>query len=280
MSTTQDILEEIAAIIRRVGKRDEIETEIVENISFSEIIADQLKIDGPVKEAVIKVIATYVKDMEITSDDDAASEILEAIDFKKFVPTLLQSKDFQETLGTAVENLLENGDLDLSTPLGDAIGDDEIKKVLGTPAMQEVIVEKLKSYVEDFDMSNLGDDFYEKLDDTIFSRERIEACFKGNSKELDDLILKQVESYLDNEDGDNDSNPIIDAIGESKAFKTAVDKAVDDLVDSGKVTRLVEKVATDMLSGDDSELRSKLTQVISVQLVSRIATSIVSQALK
>ena len=274
---TQNVLDQIAEIVRRVGKREEIENEIVENISFSDLVSEQIKVDGPVREMATRAVVAYLKSMEIESDSDWAGEIMEAIDFKKFIPTLLASKDFQEVLSSAIENLVENGDLDLSSAVSEALDQKDLQKMLSTPAMQEAIAEKLKSYVEEFDMSNLGDDFLEKMDEILFSKERIDACLNENSEVVDKLILGKVESYLDNDDCD-DENPVSAAIGKSKAFQTAVDKAIAELVDSGKVTRLVEKVATDMLSGDDSELRGQLTSAISTQLVNRIAGGIVERA--
>lgn len=279
MNATDTVLQEIADVIRRVGKRDEVNDNIAENIDFSELIAEQLKTEGsPVRDMAIKVITTYVKDMQIEADSDEASAILEAIDFSKFVPALLQSKDFQETVGTAVESLLENGDLDLSSTISEVIEDSDLKKVLGTPAMQEVLAEKLKSYVEELDMSDMGDDFFEKIDGVVFSAERIEACLKNNGEALDDLLMKQIETRLENAEENGDDNPIFAAITESKAFNAAVERAIEDLVESGKVTRLVEKVAQDMLTGDDSELRNKLTDAISDKLVKSIASTIVNRA--
>ena len=280
-NATSDTLEEIAAIIRRVGKREEVENEIAENVSFSELISDQIKTpDSPVREAAIRVIINYVKDMEITSEDDAAQEILEAIDFKKLVPSMLQNKDFQKSVESAIENMFDNGDLDLSSSISDALGDEELKKIMSTETMRTTVDEKLKSYVEDFDMSDLGEDFYTKLDDIIFSKERVEEVIKKNSGAIEDLLMKQIESQLENASEDDSDNPIFAAISESKIFQSAVDKAIEDLVDSGRVTRLVEKVAQDMLSGDDSNLRNQLTTAISEQLTQKIASSIVAQALK
>jgi hypothetical protein len=280
-NATSDTLEEIAAIIRRVGKREEVENEIAENVSFSELISDQIKTpDSPVREAAIRVIINYVKDMEITSEDDAAQEILEAIDFKKLVPSMLQNKDFQKSVESAIENMFDNGDLDLSSSISDALGDEELKKIMSTETMRTTVAEKLKSYVEDFDMSDLGEDFYTKLDDIIFSKERVEEVIKKNSGAIEDLLMKQIESQLENASEDDSDNPIFAAISESKIFQSAVDKAIEDLVDSGRVTRLVEKVAQDMLSGDDSNLRNQLTTAISEQLTQKIASSIVAQALK
>lgn len=275
---TNRVLDEVAEIVRRVGRRDEIETEIAENVSFSDLVSEQIKVDGPIRDAAIRAIVAYMKGYEIEGDSDEASKILKAIDFKKFVPTLLQSKDFQDTIGFAIKSLMENGNLDISSAVREALDEDELKKILGSESMKEVIADKLKSYVEDFDMSNLGDDFYEKLNEVIFSQERIASCLKDNADLLDKKIMKKVENYLDNDDGDYDDSPINKAIGESKEFQKAVDKAIDELIYSGCIIRLVEKVATDMLSSDESELKNKLTQAISTQLVNRIASDIVDKA--
>lgn len=275
---TQNVIDQIAEIVRRVGKREEVENEIAENVSFSELVSEQLKVDGPVRDMATRAVVAYLKGLEIDSDSDWATEITEAIDFKKFVPSLLQSKDFQDVLSGAIESLVENGDLDISSAVSEALDEKDLQKLLGTPAMQETIAEKLKTYVEEFDMSNLGDDFLEKLDEVLFSKERIDACLNENSDAVDKLILAKVESYLEGSDDYEEESPITVAIGKSKTFQTAVDKAIAELVDSGKVTRLVEKVATDMLSGDDSALRSQLTTAISTQLVNRIAGGIVERA--
>lgn len=273
---TQEVVDQIAEIVRRVGRRDEIETEIAENVNFSDLVAEQLKVEGPVRDMASKAVVAYLKNLEIESDSTWAEEIMEAIDFKKFVPSLIQSKDFQDVLSSAIENLVENGDLDLSSAVSEALDQKDLQKMLSTESMQETIAEKLKSYVDDFDMSNLGDDFLEKLDEVLFSKERIDACLTENSDVVDKLIIGKVEAYLEGDD--YDENPITEAIGKSKTFQSAVDKAIAELVDSGKVTRLVEKVATDMLSGDESSLRDKLTQAISTQLVNRIAGGIVDRA--
>jgi hypothetical protein len=268
---TQAVVNEVADIMRRVGKREEIVDNIAENIDFSELIAEQLKTDGPVKEQAIKAIAAYLKGYEATA-------ILKNIDFAEFVPTLLQNKDFQDVVADAVTSALEDGNLDVSEQVSNAIGEKDFEKVLSSEEVKATIAKKLKDYIDEYDMSNLSDDVTEKLDEVLFDPERIEMCLKENVGDINELVLKHITDFLESYDSDSDDQPVAKAIAESKTFQNAVDRAIDELIDSGKVTRLVEKVAADMLSGDGSALREKLAQAISTQLVNKVASSIVAQA--
>lgn len=279
-NTLQNVVDEIAEIIRRVGKREEIEDQIAQDVDFSELVAEQLKVEGPVRDMAIKAITVYLKSYEIDAESDEATEIVEAIDFKQFIPTILKSDDFQEVLSDAVQGLIDNGDLNIADALTDAIDAKDLKEALGSEENQKTIADKIKSYIEDFDMSNLGDDTVDALDNAIFSKERIEECLQSNVEDVNEAILKKVNEFLDTDDEYDNENPVVQAITESKVFKNAVDAALEDLVKSGRVDKLVEKVAVDLLSGDDSVVRESLTNTISSQLVNRIAKSIVDQAFR
>ena len=77
---TNALIEEIAEIVRRVGKRTEIEDEIIENVSFSNTVTELINQPGPVRDTAVKAITNYIKTLEIESDSDTAEEILDAIE--------------------------------------------------------------------------------------------------------------------------------------------------------------------------------------------------------
>lgn len=273
---TQKIIDEIAEIIRRCGKRSEIEMAVLNDISFADLIAEQLKVEGPVREMAIRAVVNYLKGLEIEPDSELSREIEESIDFKKVIPELSKSEEFQNAITTAITDAVENGNFDVSGAFDDAID----AGTLDTPEIKKLIGEKVKIYIEDWDMSNLSDDANEKIEEIVFSEENIQSCLEGKREDINDLLLKQIETTLSTDwNGYNDYefNPVVKALNNSKAFKAAIDNAVEELSKSDKMEKLLEKTVTSMLSGDESNLRSKLVEAISSKLMNKIAQTIVDR---
>ena len=82
---TLEVMKQVAEIIRRVGKRSEIEDEVAGNINFSQLVAELLMQDGPVRDAGVKLVTAFLKGYEIEPESREAEQILENIDYKKLV---------------------------------------------------------------------------------------------------------------------------------------------------------------------------------------------------
>jgi hypothetical protein len=164
--------------------------------------------------------------------------------------------------------------------VADAIEAKDLKAMLQDSSMKETIAEKLKDYVENFDMTNLDEDTLEEMDKVIFSPERVEECLNQNIEKVNDAVMEKLETFLDSGDTYYD-HPIVKAISESKPFQAAIDRAVTELIEnSSKLDKLVEKIAFELLSEGNSGLRTQLTIAISEQLTDKIASSFIDRMVK
>jgi hypothetical protein len=272
-----DVIDQIAEIVRRVGKRDEIEDEIAENVHFSELVTELIKQDGPVRDMAVKAVTTHLKDISIDSDSETANEILEAIDFKKLVPEILITDKAKKVISEVIENSIENGDIDFESAVTDAIDSKQIKALLDREQVQKTFSDKTIDYLKILDLADLGE-ITQTIHEVAFSKEQLEKSLAQRKDDLDELIYDSVKGLVE-QDASWDS-PLGEAIAESKTFQASIDKAVVALVSSGRMDTLVEKVATSMLSSNDSEMRSKLTNAISDKLVSKIAGNLVGRLLQ
>jgi len=286
MAVVEDVIDRVAEIIRRVGKRDDVEDDVAQNVSFSGLANGLLAETGPVREAAIKAVSKVLTDLEIESGSDEEDAILAGIDFKEVVKGLATDPAVVETLKAAVKGILENLDSDdeaFQEAIDGAFGlndGDKLIEVLGKEVKSELdrmVVEKVKGLVEGWDADQLEENTLNEIARAVFTPDRIAVILAGLGDEVNQAIGKFVLEMVEKADlGDSNDN-LYAAVMESKSLQAAIDAAVERLVRTGKIDRLVEEVASDMLSDDDSPLRNKIQEVVSEQIVGRIAETVVGK---
>lgn len=278
--TLQNVVDQVAEILRRVGKRDEIEEQVAQDVNFSGLIADLMKEEGPVRDTAIKIVVTYLKGYEIDTESDEAAEIIRAIDFEELMKKIVDNEEIQGVLAKsikgALDGLSENGNFQEAVDEAFGLNDPEklAKMVSGKRGeeLQEIIFAAIKSHFSDFDVGNLDEDAQREIELAVFTKKNVQACLEGQSKEIETAIGRVVKDLIENGTGtEDDENPLTKLIVESETLRTAVDTAINKLVETGRISKLVEEVAESMLNNDNSALKSKLVEAISGKMVDKIA---------
>jgi len=271
------VVDRIAEIIRRVGKREEVEEEVAENISFSEVANELLKVEGPVRDAAIAVVAKFLKGFEIESGSTIEETILENIDLKPLVVGLATDPEIQKALKAQVKGVIESldGDDETFTEIVDEVfGVNDAKKMaemLGdSDELKKLLAKKVQECIDGWDVDNLGDGVIEAIEKAAFTPEHIAASLASQEVDIHKSISDLVTRALENEDDDRLSDLVLG----SEQLKKAIDSAIEALVRGGKIDRLVEQAVEHLLSKDNSGLQQKIRDVVAGGVVGRIADSV------
>lgn len=271
-----DIVSQIAEIIRRVGKREEIEDDIAENINLGELVPSLLKQNGPVRDQAILAITKFLKKLTIDPDSNISANILESIDFEKLIPDILKDKDIQESIKTNIQRLIEEGELDCIQNISDSLTENYFSSLMEAEDIKKIVEQKLVEYLENFDLNNLDDSTIEQIDQLVFSPKRIETILQH--LDIESQLQNSVLDYFKQSFDDCDS-PVSEIIIDSPTLKNAIEKILNQFVNSDKFKSLVEKRALEIVV-DGSYFKDSLVNTISHELTKQIATTLVSKLLK
>lgn len=280
----EEVVDRVAEIIRRVGKREEIEEEVASNVSFSSLANDLITQDGPVREAAIKVVANVLKNLEIESGSDEETAIIEGIDFKAISTEFVGDPEVREALKSSVKMAIENFDPDVLDEtidgvfgLNDSARLVEILDKKVKEDLSKIVADKVRACMEDWNTDQLKEETLNDIEKAVFTPERIAFCLDGQAAEINRAVTDCALAVIKAVDPSDADEVATQMVLESNAFKTAINDAVEKLARSGKIDRLVEEAVSSMLSSEDSVLRTKISETVSDKLVDRVAESVVSR---
>lgn len=275
----EEMLDRIAEIIRRVGKRDEVEDLVAENIDFASLANSLLTEAGPVREAAVTAITKMLSSLEIESGGDIEAAILEAIDFTPIVASLSGDPQIVEALKGVVKSTIEDTDEEnLGGIVDEAFGlnnSEDLIKTLGNEAQAElkrIVADKVRQMIEDWDPDSLDDDTKSEIELAVFSKERVAAYLVDLDEGTRTAIAKFVSDMVENSNPDDSDDNLTQLVFESSAIKLAIEAATQNLNRTGRLDRLVEDAVTKMLTDDDSEFRSGIEEKVSEKLTQMIGT--------
>lgn len=275
----EGVLDRIAEIIRRVGKRDEVEDLVAENIDFASLANSLLTEAGPVREAAVEAITKILTNLEIESGGDTENAIIEAVDFKPLVASLSKDPQIAEALKDVVKSAIENTDEDsLGEIVDEAFGlnnSEDLIKTLGNEAQAElkrIVADKVRQTIENWDPDSLDDDTKSEIELAVFSKERVAAYLVDLDEGTRTAIAKFVSDMVENSNPDDSDDNLTQLVFESSAIKLAIEAATQNLNRTGRLDRLVEDAVTKMLTDDDSEFRSGIEEKVSEKLTQMIGT--------
>mgnify|MGYP001584090162 CR=1 FL=1 len=279
-----EVVDRVAEIIRRVGKREEIEEEVAGNVSFSDLANTLIDQEGPVREAAVKVVTSVLKNLEIESGSDEETQIIDGIDFNSFSTKLVDDPEISAALKSSIKSVIENCESDEFTQaVESAFGlddSDRLTNILGEKVkgdLDKVVVDKIRTCVESWDTSDLDGDTVTGIEKAVFTPERIVSCLSGHDREITEAVTACALVVIEAANPTDGDGVVTQTILESDAFKTAISTVLEQMVRSGKIDQLVEKTITSMLSSEDSTLRTKISSAVSDKLVGQIADSVVSR---
>lgn len=281
---TQQLAEQIARIVREVGKREDKVDEVANAVDFGELASKLIEEDGPVREAAVKAVAAYLEGFEIEADSEEGGKIVEAIDFAVLAKKALEDPKTQKGLMTAIKNLVQSlsDDDEFTDKIREALHLNDAEKILeqlspeDKATLKETLTASILNYLKEAAVEN-DDDLANNVIEAAYTTERIGECLETHRPEIDQIVWGKIEGLFGDEHPEEVDERLQEAVFESAAFKSAVENATDRLVRGGKVDELVEEAAKAMLAGNDSVLRRNLQEAISNKLVSRIADSVVDR---
>lgn len=280
----QSVMDGIAAIIRDVGKREDIEEQIAEKIDLPTLASELLIVEGPVRDAAIKAIINFFYNLEIEEGSRLEERIFEQIDVQGLIKNPSVHTSFQAALINVVNNVIEDAGSEYDNfreTIYDAFGLDDSKRLLriiSEDSQKEIallLVSKIIEYFQDIPVSEMEEETFDEIIRFVLSENCVEECLKENQETVRALVLKTVMSIL--ESSDEYSEGFIQQVFESPTLKRAIDSSVEKLIMSGKIDSLVEKTAEAIMIDGGSDIRNQIQTMISKKLVDRVAESLVSK---
>ncbi len=287
-----EVVERIADIVRRVGKREEVEDAVAENIDFANVANGLLNEAGPVRDAAIKAVTKMLENLEIESGGDIEAEILEGVDFKLITAELLKDPEVTTVLKGLVKGVIEETDSDtLSETVEEAFGfsdSDRLMKMFdkdGEAELREAVAKRIREIIEARDFDDLDTDTQEEITKSVFSKERIDACLPELGEEARTALAGFALSVIRGADPDDTDDALTGLVLASHPLKLSVQRAMESLNRTDQLDRLVEEVVISMFAEKGSQLRSrieasateKLTEVVqrtTESVVDRLRASI------
>ncbi|MFA6432959.1 MAG: hypothetical protein WCV82_04085 [Candidatus Paceibacterota bacterium] len=270
-----DVMDRIADIVRRVGKREEIEERVAENVDFAALINELLKQEGPVREAATKAVAKMMANLEIEQGSDTETNALEGIDFKAFAAGLANDPEIQEAIKDLIKGVVENVDTSDSSwneVIDEAFGlnnAEKLAKLLGESEQGELntlVVSKVREMIDNWDPDDLEASTKVEIEKEVFNKDRVGACLAALNDEINQGIGGFVSKVIEASDPEDADDVLAQLVLESDTLKAAVNTAVENLNRSGRIDRFVEEAVTSMLSGEDSSVRAKIEAAVSAKL--------------
>jgi hypothetical protein len=268
-------MDRIADIVRRVGKREEIEERVAENVDFAALINELLKQEGPVREAATKAVAKMMANLEIEQGSDTETNALEGIDFKAFAAGLANDPEIQEAIKDLIKGVVENVDTSDSSwneVIDEAFGlnnAEKLAKLLGESEQGELntlVVSKVREMIDNWDPDDLEASTKVEIEKEVFNKDRVGACLAALNDEINQGIGGFVSKVIEASDPEDADDVLAQLVLESDTLKAAVNTAVENLNRSGRIDRFVEEAVTSMLSGEDSSVRAKIEAAVSAKL--------------
>jgi len=222
---TLQLATQIAEIIRKVGRREDVVDKVANTVDFGELANRLMGEEGPVRDTAVKVVVKFLRDLEIESGDDTSQKILEAMDFESLLKGMSDDPDIRESFRGAVKNALENlsDDEDFPDKVYQALHFDDAEKCLEQMSPEDraevlkAVSAKVLEYLKENDFTEGNDDIQAAIENAAFSEERIAACLAEHQAEILKAVAAKVLDYIKEKDLADCSDDIQAAI-ENAAF--------------------------------------------------------------